>query len=467
MLETLYRQEISDKVDVLGDEVAEVYERRAFNVKGSHILVEDAAAARTVLDEIESGSISFAAAAEKYSMDQTTRGKGGQMNELSWSRALPDFQLELFQMEPGEMKAFDGTIGGHVLRLDEKIEVAERQTLEELRPQLRSDVRRQLEAVRMREYLKELESKAGLTWNDEGLELLTRLIRENAAVDIDTVEVQDRFIPVATEEQAAAVLASFSGRDWTVGDFVEGLRRMPPQQRPPGALPLRGIRELVRNTQIRDELLRAEAYSLGLDQNENIQAAKQRRMEQMLTEQVHFGFLQAADVPDERIRAVFDSSAAENPESLEIPERVDLVLLVHTDSVQVAKALARIKAGEPEEDVIREVSMDYRTAPNGGRTGLIARGNYAPQLEDAAFAAKPGSGWSKPVVTQSGTGAFRVIAHEQPRLATYEELEEQLRTTLVRAEGERAFEQWLMSERSRRDVQIHDDVLELIGQSVS
>jgi parvulin-like peptidyl-prolyl isomerase len=466
MLEALYRTEISEKIDVLGEDVAKVYEHRNFNVKGSHILVQDGAEAEEILAEIRSGKTSFAAAAEKYSLDQSTRANGGAMQEIYWSMALPDFQLALFEMEPGEMKTIDGTIGGHVLKLDEKI-AKEQPTLEEMRPQLRSDVRRQLEAVRMREYLRELEAKAGLTWNEEGLDLLVRLIEANTKVDIDTVEVEERFIPAATGDQAAAVVASFSGRDWTVGDFVEGLRKMPAAQRPPGALPKRGLRELIRSSQIRDELLRAEAYAAGLDKDEAIQAARARHVEQLLTEQVHFGFLQAADVPEERVRAVFDSSSAANPEALLIPERLDMVLLVHTDSVVVAQGLARIRAGEPEEEVIEELSMDFRTAIKGGRTGLMARGNYAPQLEDAAFAAKAGSGWSQPVVTQSGTGAFRIITHEEPRNATFEELKDQLTTTLIRNEGERAFEEWLQKERDRRGVQIHDEALELIGQSVS
>jgi peptidyl-prolyl cis-trans isomerase C len=466
MMETLYRTEISEKVDVLGEDVARVYERRKFNVKGSHILVEDGAEAERILGEIRAGKISFEDAARKHSMDQSTRDKGGQMNEQYWSMVLADFQLELFEMEPGEMKAFDGTIGGHVLRVDERIE-QEQPTLEEMRPQLRSEVRRQLEAVRMREYLRGLEEKAGLTFHDEGLDLLRELVSRNATVDIDTVPGPERFIPKATDEQKAVAVASFSGRDWTVGDFIEGLRALPPQQRPPGILPKRGLRELIRNAQLRDRLLQAEAYALGLDKDEAIQAARARRMEELLAEQVHFGFLQAADVPDERVRAVFDSSAAANPDALLIPERVDLMLLVHTDSVVVAQGLARIRAGEPEEQVIKELSMDFRTAVKGGRTGPIARGNYAPQLEDAIFAAKPGGGWSQPVVTQSGTGAFRLIAHEEPRQATFEELQETLRTSLVRAEGEKAFEEWLRKERDRRGVQIHDEVLELIGQSVS
>lgn len=466
MLETLYRTEISDKVEVLGEDVAKVYENRKFNVKGSHILVQDGAEAQKILDEIKSGKITFEKAAAKYSLDRATRDKGGAMNEIYWSMALPDFQLQLFDMEPGTMKVYEGSIGGHVLRLDEKIP-QELPTLEEMRPSLRSDVRKQLEAVRMREYLSELETKAGLTWHDEGLDLLQKLVAKNATVDVDTVATADRFIPVATDEEKAVPLATFSGRDFTVGDYIEGLRKQPAAQRPPGLLPKRGLRELIRGSMIRDQLLHDESHALGLDKNEAIQAARARRLEQLLVEQVHYRFLQAADVPEERVRAVFDSSKAENPDALLLPERIEMVILVHTDSAVVAQGLARIKAGEDEEKVIRELSMDFRSSIKGGRTGLIARGNYSPQIEDAAFAAKPGSGWSKPIVTQSGTGAFRVLEHQDPRPTTYEEIKDQLTTTLVRNEGEKAFEEWLDSERDKRGVVIHDDVLNLIGQSVS
>jgi hypothetical protein len=258
------------------------------------------------------------------------------------------------------------------------------------------------------------------------------------------------------------VIASFAGRDWTVGDYIEGLRQAGPGQRPRAVLPRRGFRELIRDSQLRDELLHAEARERGLDKDPAIQAARDRQMEQLLVDQVVYGFLQKAEVPEERARAVYDSVLAATPEALLVPEQVDLMLLIHTDSAVVAQGLARIRSGEDEEAVIRELSVDFRSAVKGGRTGLIARGVYAPELDEVAFAAEPGGGWSPPIVTPTGTGALRVIERTEPRTATFEELEDQLRTTLVRNRGEQAFEEWLAAERERRGVKLHDEVLETI-----
>lgn len=467
MLEVLYRQEIESKVDVVGKDVADVYEKRRVNVKGSHILLEDLETARKVYTDLKAGKISFEDAARRYSMDNGTKDRGGAMDEIYWSMNLPDFQLALWNMEPGEIsEPFDGTIGVHILRLDERIP-KELPTLEEARPTLRSDVRKQMEAVRMKEYTALLEQKAGLTWNEDGLTALLGLIDELSTVDIDTIPVADQHIPAATEEQKKIVLASFAGRDWTIADYQEGLRQLPAANRPPKRLPRKGLRELIRSTQIRQELLRQEAFNLGLDKTDEIVQDRERHLEMLLVEQVHFRFLQAADVPEEDVRAVYDSTARENPDALLVPERVDMVILVHTDSAVVAKGLQRIRSGEDEAQVVKELSLDGRTASKGGRTGLLARGNYSPQIEDAAFSADPSDGWSDPIVTQSGTGAFRLITHEEPRAATYEEVHDTLVQALARNRGETAFEDWLGNERDSRGVEIYDEVLELIGQSVS
>ena len=72
-----------------------------------------------------------------------------------------------------------------------------------------------------------------------------------------------------------------------------------------------------------------------------------------------------------------------------------------------------------------------------------------------------------PIETESGSGAVKVLAHEEPRLATFEEMKDGLIQTLTSQRGEDAFEEWLQARRDELGVVIHDDVLELIGQSVS
>ena len=52
-------------------------------------------------------------------------------------------------------------------------------------------------------------------------------------------------------------------------------------------------------------------------------------------------------------------------------------------------------------------------------------------------------------------------------VATFEEMRDGLMQNLVTQRGEAAFEEWLMARRDDLGVEVHDDVLELIGQSVS
>jgi parvulin-like peptidyl-prolyl isomerase len=144
-----------------------------------------------------------------------------------------------------------------------------------------------------------------------------------------------------------------------------------------------------------------------------------------------------------------------------------MLVLVHQDPAQVREGLRRIANGEVEADVIGEISADLRTRMKGGRTGLIARGTYAPQLEVEAFSGRVGKGWSKVIETESGAGSVKVLAQEPERLATFEETKDTLTQQLAAARGEKAFEEWLQGRRSELGVEIHDDVLELIGKPVS
>jgi parvulin-like peptidyl-prolyl isomerase len=189
--------------------------------------------------------------------------------------------------------------------------------------------------------------------------------------------------------------------------------------------------------------------------------------EQVLVETVHARFIQAADVTDEETKALYDSTQANTPDALLVPERVDMLIVTHSEEGKIREALRRMKAGEDEAKVIAEISLDGRTNQRGGRTGLIPRGNYAPPVEEVAFSGRVGKGWSDPITTDTGIGAVKVLNQEAPRTATFDEVKDTLLRNLATAKGEQAFEEWLDAERARRKVEIHDDVLELYGQSIS
>ena len=467
VLGVLYREEVEDKVEVLGSDVKNLWDKRHMNVRASHILLESPADAKRVKAEIESGKIKFEDAAAKYSMDLSSKRKGGALGELSWGRSLPEFQDYAFQLEPGVVSdPLETVFGTHLIRVEERLP-QEIGTLEEMRTALRGDARNQLEAVRLKEFLRSLEEKVGLTWNDDGIALVQDLVRPFATMDPDTIPAELRYLPNPTPDQRSVVIATFSGRNWTVGDYADAIAALPPSNRIQRAIPRSGIRELIRTQHLQNILLLEEARARGLDQRPEVLDKVQRMREQIAIELVHTRFIQSADVPPEDVKALYDSSFAADPEKFRIPEQVDMQILVHTHKATVERALAEIRGGADEADVVNRYSLDNRTKSKAGRTGKIGRGSYSPEIEDIAFTRPAGRGWTDPIVTATGTGTIKVLEHFDSRLATLEDVEASITNQMAKARGEQAFEEWLKAERERRGVKIYDDVLELIGQPVS
>ncbi len=466
MLSALYRAEVSQKVEVGGAEVEELYQRRGTAVKASHILLDDMESARKLHAEITAGSISFADAARQHSLDQSTKGNGGSLGEIQWAQTLPTFQERAFSQEPGTIsEPFETTFGVHILRVEERVP-RQLAPLDEMRVTLRNEVRSQKEQLRLREFSAELEKKAGLAWNDEGLAALEAAIVRMTEVDPDTVDAERRFLPDVSDAERGTVLATFSGRNWTIGDYVDALARQPYTSRPPARIPRSGLRELIRSTQIAQELAYAEAQARGLGETPELKNAITRLEEQVLIEQLHTRFLQSVDVTPEDVRAYFDSTRAADSSAFTYPERVDMLVVTNPSVDAVKDALRRMRKGEDEQAVLAEVSFDHITKPKGGRTGLVGRGTYSPPIEDVAFSGRVGKGWSEPIVLEGAAAAVKVLDQQPPRPARFEEVEGQLTQALQQQRGDRAFEEWLIKERETRGVEILDDVLALYDQAV-
>lgn len=466
MLSALYRAEVTQKVEVMGSEVEELYQKRGTAVKASHILLDDMETARKLHADITAGRIAFDEAAKQYSLDQSTKVKGGSLGEIQWAQTLPTFQDRAFSQEPGTIsEPFETTFGVHILRVEERVP-RQLGTLDEMRVQLRNEVRSQKEQLRLREFSAELEKKAGLAWNEDGLAALEAAIARMTEVDPDTVDADRRFLPDVSEAEKGTVLATFSGRSWTIGDYVTALEKQPYSSRPPARIPRAGLRELIRSTQIAPELAAAEAQARGLGDTPELKSTVARLEEQVLIEQLHGRFMQSVDVTPEDVRAYFDSTRAADSSAFMYPERVDMLVITNPSVDVVKDALRRMRKGENEQAVLKEVSFDHLTNQKGGRTGLVGRGTYSPPIEDVAFSGRVGKGWSEPVVLEGAAAAVKVLDQQPPRPARFEEIEGQLTQALQQQRGDEAFEDWLDKERETRGVEILDDALALYDQAV-
>jgi peptidyl-prolyl cis-trans isomerase SurA len=129
----LQPDEISNVVrSQFGFHVIQLIERRGEKINARHILIrlatsandekETAAFAGRLREDILSGAISFDDAAKKYSADQTTNDKGG---DLGWFEAeqlqVPAFREAARTLQPGEISTpLKTQYGFHLVRLEER-----------------------------------------------------------------------------------------------------------------------------------------------------------------------------------------------------------------------------------------------------------------------------------------------------------------------------------------------------------
>ena len=119
-----------ENITVTDEEIKAYYEEnkekfvRPESVSASHILVNDEDKAKEIMENIESGKISFEDAARENSTCPSSQN-GGALGEFTKGQMVPEFDKEVFTMEVGETRGPVKTqFGYHIIKLTAKNEAS-------------------------------------------------------------------------------------------------------------------------------------------------------------------------------------------------------------------------------------------------------------------------------------------------------------------------------------------------------
>lgn len=110
--------------------------------------------------------------------------------------------------------------------------------------------------------------------------------------------------------------------------------------------------------------------------------------------------------------------------------------------VEAEKVRREIQNGAKFISEAEKYSDDEATRESGGELGTVTRGMLVPAFEDAVFALKKGE-VSQPVQTQYGYHLIQVTEIDPEEQLPYEEVKEQIKTSLLETRREEAWENWL------------------------
>jgi foldase protein PrsA len=138
--------------------------------RSSHILFKstDTATADKVLKMLQAGTIKFAAAAKKYSIDVATASKGG---DLGWPTTplLPEYQTALDALKKGQMSDVVQTTSGLNIILVTDERGGAQQPLSEVKSQIEQTLIQQARSNAYQQFLNDLRKKAKIEYVESDL----------------------------------------------------------------------------------------------------------------------------------------------------------------------------------------------------------------------------------------------------------------------------------------------------------
>ncbi len=229
---------------------------------------------------------------------------------------------------------------------------------------------------------------------------------------------------------AGAVLATYSGKSFTEGDFREAVGSLNARARKSLDESPDRRKQFVEN-HIVSKLIYQEGVSQGLADDPEIARRLDELREHLVVQQV-MESKQNATISDDEIKAYYDSHTQEFS-----TEKVKASHIL-VDDEQLAKDLvAKLRADKSQFAALAaEHSKDLSNAKRGGDLGFFGRGRMVKEFEDAAFALQNDTDISDPVKTRFGWHIIMRTGREQGTVQSFDQVKNQIKVKLV-SEGRR------------------------------
>jgi peptidyl-prolyl cis-trans isomerase C len=379
-LQQLYQTEVMDKV--INDENARAfYDKSAQELRGRHILIKlspvdsaravDSSRVKARVDSITKairGGLDFKAAAKMFSEDATSSADSGDLGWFPWGRMVDEFQEAAWRAKIGEITGPIKTgYGYHLILIEEKRPVPDRQPFEAVKEQIKGQLREVLGEKlnnRARDFVTELRAQSKVEYQTGTIELFQKRGGD------PTVSKTESLAPVFTEEQKKLTAATYSGGSVTLSELIDKLGtnafRLDWNQ-------AQSVTDLV-NSIVEPKLLEVAATKAGLEKKAKDEpAVKQQRQQTAIRILEKTEITDKVNPSEEDVKRYFDSHL-EN--YVQAEQRTVREIFIKDDSVKCAKTRERALKGEDFAALAKKFNEKESTQPENGRIGPFEQSRF-------------------------------------------------------------------------------------------
>ena len=249
----------------------------------------------------------------------------------------------------------------------------------------------------------------------------------------------------AEKKEKDVVLAVVDGDRITESMFRKEAENLPPYIRP--IVETQAGRKQFLDSLISRDLLMREALRRGLERQRSVrerleQARKSILLETLLREVAE----NSPGLSEEALRKYYE----QNRESLKEGERVRVRHILFKDERQAEEVADKARKGYPFEELMAEAEAAGGTTAD---LGLIERGGYDKEFEEAAFGAGENS-ITGPVKTVYGYHVLQVLEKRPAGLPPFEEVRGKIAADLREAVQREAFENLVDGLKKRAEIRL-------------
>jgi peptidyl-prolyl cis-trans isomerase SurA len=401
--------------------------------------------AHQIYNELQAGA-DWTEMAMKYSEDQTSSGKGGDLKWMGIGRMVEEFETAVFALtENGEISApFATSYGWHIAK---RIDYRGPKSIEESEKEIRRKVQRDLRAEKTRSsFLNKLKEAYGFKLETKRLAPLVSMLEKQ-----DSAFTGDRSWPQLKALDSGRTLVTIGGEVATVLDFRAFLE----------TAKLRNPNDAA--AVIVNQQLDAWVESL-LFAYEDGRLEEKHSEFRMLMEEYRDGIL-LFELTDELVwtKAVKDSSGlanfyAENTDQFLWPERADIRIFTCADNAVLKAVKKALKKGDDLAQLQREITAEQ---PLGIRitSGLYTamENDWAKQAIDAIASgeiAAPSENNSSFLTIEAGDGAWSYVEVRDVHSPEAKTLEES-RGQVIAGYQDELERLWIAELRGRYRVEVY------------
>jgi len=453
LLDAMYSRNIIDKAEVTDAEIKDFHNRLEYKVRASQILVNDPDTAQMLFERITNGG-NFEQLAYEYSIDPSAKRNRGDLGYFVWGAMVDEFQEVAFSMEPGELsQPTKSLFGYHIIKCVDKTPNELRGEFEATKESIERQMLNRRRQKLMVEYLAMIAEKYPVTVDRTTCDYLMhkreqlyppQLLKGMPKSDFD-LEQLDR-------NERELVLASWSGGQVSVVEYLTKIRQVPQQYRP-DLDDYDSLSTIVFELKKLD-ILAYEATVEGLDNDEQFKSKIKRFKDLAMADLMRNDSIPKPPTPDEaNARRYYD----EHPQEFSNPAKIHVYEILLSDELQARKLASELKSLKDFKESATVLTERPGKRASGGDLGYIER-DWFPEIFDMARKTQIG-GIDGPVVTGGKYSIFYVVDRTSSELKDFLGVKRQIMQTLVREQNTKAFSDWVDERKSITKIEVNDDLL--------